>query len=80
MAIQPLDADDEDDSLVSDLIDTNADFRHWSRNRLRRPENLSLPETQARTKCWTGAAIRSSGMVMFILRGPVNMVVRRLNP
>ena len=28
VAIQPLDAaDDEDDSLVSDLIDTNADFR-----------------------------------------------------
>lgn len=27
VAIQPLDADDEDDSLVSDLMDTNADFR-----------------------------------------------------
>ena len=27
VAIQPLDAADEDDTLVSDLIDTNADFR-----------------------------------------------------
>jgi hypothetical protein len=27
VAIQPLDADDEDDSLVNELIDTNADFR-----------------------------------------------------
>jgi hypothetical protein len=27
VAIQPLDADDQDDTLVSDLIDTNADFR-----------------------------------------------------
>ena len=27
VAIQPLDADDEEDTLVSDLIDTNADFR-----------------------------------------------------
>ena len=27
VAIQPLDADDEDDSLVSDLIETNAGFR-----------------------------------------------------
>ncbi|MBM4091635.1 MAG: hypothetical protein FJ276_19740 [Planctomycetes bacterium] len=27
VAIQPLDADDEDDTLISDLIDTNADFR-----------------------------------------------------
>jgi tetratricopeptide (TPR) repeat protein len=27
VAIQPLDADDEDDGLVSDLIDTNPDFR-----------------------------------------------------
>ena len=27
VAIQPLDVDDEDDTLVSDLIDTNADFR-----------------------------------------------------
>ncbi len=27
VAIQPLDADDEEDSLVNELIDTNADFR-----------------------------------------------------
>ena len=27
VAIQPLDADDEDDTLISDLIETNADFR-----------------------------------------------------
>ena len=27
VAIQPLDGDDEDDSLVSDLIETNAEFR-----------------------------------------------------
>ena len=27
VAIQPLDSDDEDDSLVSDLIETNAAFR-----------------------------------------------------
>ena len=27
VAIQPLDAGDENDSLVSDLIDSNADFR-----------------------------------------------------
>jgi hypothetical protein len=27
VAIQPLDAHDEDDTLISDLIETNADFR-----------------------------------------------------
>lgn len=27
VVIQPLDADEEDDTLVSDLIETNADFR-----------------------------------------------------
>jgi hypothetical protein len=27
VAIEPLDANDENDSLVSDLIETNADFR-----------------------------------------------------
>ena len=27
VAIQPLDAGDEDDTLISDLIETNADFR-----------------------------------------------------
>ena len=28
VAIQPLDANDEDDTLVSDLIDSNAEFRN----------------------------------------------------
>ena len=40
VAIQPLDTDDEDDSLVSDLIETNAAFRALlenSRAAARRP-------------------------------------------
>ena len=40
VAIQPLDMDDEDDSLVSDLIETNAAFRallERSRRTARKP-------------------------------------------